>query len=97
MGELPNTGEYYTIDTLVGMPYEQEGDLGSIQMHPNPSMGNVVFDFDGGEVDLMLYNSHGVLVYNKRIFSGEIQDVSFLKQGVYYAELSGEIFKLVKL
>lgn len=97
MGELPNTGEYYTIDTLVGMPYEQEGDVGSIQMHPNPSMGNVVFDFDGGEVDLMLYNSHGVLVYNKRIFSGEIQDVSFLKQGVYYAELSGEIIKLVKL
>jgi hypothetical protein len=97
MGDLPNTGEYYTIDTLVGISNQQEGDVGSIKMHPNPSMGDVVFDFDEGEIDLMLYNSHGVLVYNKRIFSGEIQDVSFLKQGVYYAELSGEIFKLVKL
>lgn len=98
MGELPNTGEYYIIDTLVGLPSNHKEDLTQIHMHPNPSTGEIVFDFEGGiKMDLKLYNSHGLLVYLNQIGSGEGQDISMLSSGFYYAELGDKVFKLVKL
>ena len=67
-------------------------------MHPNPSTGEIVFDFEGGiKMDLKLYNSHGLLVYLNQIGSGEGQDISMLSSGFYYAELGDKVFKLVKL
>ncbi len=96
MGELPNTGEYYTIDTLVGVIQKQS--FNQIQMYPNPSMGEVTFDYDGeGEMDLEIYDNQGLLVYNKRIGSGENLDISMLSNGFYYVQLGEGIFKLVKL
>ena len=98
MGELPNTGEYYTIDTLVGVYSDQGDSLSPISMHPNPSSGFVVFDYEGeAKLELNLYNSHGLQVYEGQIGSGDIQDISLLPQGFYYAELGGKVFKLVKL
>ena len=95
-GSLPNTGEYYTIDTLVQLNEKQH--LSQIRMHPNPSSGNIVFDYESGaELELFLYNSRGILVHNKQIRSGEIQDISILPRGFYYAELNGEVFKLIRL
>ena len=97
-GGLPNTGEYYTIDTLVGLPDNQEANSTQIHMYPNPSIGEIVFYYKGGaQMDLKLYNSNGVLVYANLISSGEIQDVSTLSSGFYYVELGEEVFKLVKL
>ena len=97
-GGLPNTGEYYTIDTLVGLPDNQEANSTQIHMYPNPSIGEIVFDYKSGvQMDLKLYNSNGVLVYANLISSGEIQDVSTLSSGFYYVELGEEVFKLVKL
>ena len=93
---MPNTGEYYTIDTLVQLNEKQH--LSKIRMHPNPSSGNIVFDYESGaELELFLYNSRGILVYNKQIRSGEIQDISILPRGFYYVELNGEVFKLIRL
>jgi len=98
MGELPNTGEYYTIDTLVGLPINDEENSAQIHMHPNPTTGEFVFDYEGGiEMDLKLYNSHGVLVYFTQISSGESHDISMLSSGFYYAALGEKVFKLVKL
>ena len=95
-GSLPYTGEYYTIDTLVQLNEKEQ--VTQIHVHPNPSLGNIVFDYEGGaQLELCVYNNHGGLVYTNQIKSGEIQDLSFIPRGFYYAELSGEVFKLIRL
>ena len=95
-GTLPNTAEYYTIDTLVGL----EGNLNgsNFRMYPNPCVNTIYLDFDGAEDQLIeVYNTLGVLVSSKVLKSGLPYDVSFLQPGCYYGKCKQEVFKFIKL
>lgn len=95
-GEMPNTGEYYTIDTLVGV--DVNPTITSFSISPNPCINSISFDFEGTEKNhVELYNSLGILVYSATITSGKPYDVSFLHTGCYYGRFNRENFKLIKL
>lgn len=95
-GTLPNTAEYYTIDTLVGL----DGNLheSNFRVYPNPCVNTIHLDFDGAEEQIVeVYNALGVLVSSKFIKSGMPYDVSFLQPGCYYGKFKQEVFNFIKL
>lgn len=93
-GAFPETANYYTIDTLVGLSETQSNH---ISFSPNPSNG--VFQVSLNQFDLVnieIYNTLGQLVFNKSIVhNGEI-DLTEYQNGLYYAKINQQLFKLLK-
>jgi hypothetical protein len=69
----------------------------TFQLHPNPSTGRLVLtasDWQGGHLDLQLYNAWGQQVHSARLREGDAElQLDHLPAGMYVAALSGKAGK----
>ena len=69
----------------------------TFQLHPNPSTGRLALtasDWQGGHLDLQLYNAWGQQVHSARLREGDAElQLDHLPAGMYVAALSGKAGK----
>lgn len=102
----PNTQEGYGIpnfEIIYNDLEETEVKVDDLTVYPNPSNKNILFKFptDVNQIELLIYNSLGQLIYTDIIYkSFPKSDISFLNNGLYLLHLSYnntvEKIKLIK-
>ena len=93
--DFPNTAEYYTIDSFVGV--DQSLKLESVTFHPNPCEDSFVLAFDGSPRYMKIYDNIGNLMLEREVYPGVLIDISLFNSGLYYIHINNEINKLIKL
>ena len=93
--DFPNTAEYYTIDSFVGV--DQSLKLESVTFHPNPCEDSFVLAFDGSPRYMKIYDNIGKLMLEREVYPGVLIDISLFNSGLYYIHINNEINKLIKL
>lgn len=91
---FPNTAEYYTIDTLVGIanPVKE-----TFKVFPNPCDESIFFDFNKSWARVKILNSFGQVISDKELYLNLPMNVSWLKSGVYYLQIDNQTRKIIKL
>ena len=92
---FPNTAEYYTIDTLVGVDSNLETE--TFDVSPNPCHQSVFIDFHESWTRVKILNGFGQVISDKELSLSEPMDVSWLKSGIYYVQIENQTRKIIKL
>ena len=94
-GSFPLTADYYTIDTLVGVP---EIITGEMRIYPNPSKGKFLFKSNSQlPKSIRVYDALGHLISESVLFKNGVIDLSVFNDGFYYARIEEALIKLVKV
>lgn len=75
-----------------------ENDLNiKVSIYPNPTTNNIcITSNNNSPLTLIGYSSIGEVVYNSTCLNGEVIDISYLENGVYFFKVENEIIKVVK-
>lgn len=92
---FPNTAEYYTIDTLVGIDSNPVKE--TFKVFPNPCDESIFFDFNKSWARVKILNSFGQVISDKELSLNLPMNVSWLKSGVYYLQIDNQTRKIIKL
>ena len=92
---FPNTAEYYTIDTLVGIYSKPVKE--TFKVFPNPCDESILFDFNKSWARVKILNSFGQVISDKELSLNLPMNVSWLKSGVYYLQIDNQTRKIIKL
>jgi hypothetical protein len=92
---FPNTAEYYTIDTLVGIDSKPVKE--TFKVFPNPCDESIFFDFNKSWARVKILNSFGQVISDKELSLNLPMNVSWLKSGVYYLQIDNQTRKIIKL
>lgn len=94
-GSFPLTADYYTIDTLVGVPEIISGEM---RIYPNPSKGKFLFKSNSQlPKSIRVYDALGHLISESVLFKNGVIDLSVFNDGFYYARIEEALIKLVKV